>query len=117
MKSHPLDAALLPDVLVVCGGIEVGATSVGNPTVLIEVLSPGTDARDRLGDVADLSAIAGPAALRPDGSRSAARESLRSGRWDLEWLSRRPGNERGTRTFRDLDVPALKRNLPGRVHA
>lgn len=48
MKSRPLDAALLPDVLVVCGGIEPGATSVDNPTVLIEVLSPGTGARDRL---------------------------------------------------------------------
>jgi len=48
MKSRPLDAALLPDVLVVCGGIEAGATSVDNPTVLIEVLSPGTEARDRL---------------------------------------------------------------------
>lgn len=48
LKSHPLDAALLPDVLVVCGGIEAGATSVDNPTVLIEVLSPGTEARDRL---------------------------------------------------------------------
>jgi len=48
MKSRPLDAALLPDVLVVCGGIEAGTTSVDNPTVLIEVLSPGTEARDRL---------------------------------------------------------------------
>lgn len=48
MKSRSLDAALLPDVLVVCGGIEAGATSVDNPTVLIEVLSPGTEARDRL---------------------------------------------------------------------
>lgn len=48
LKSRPLDAALLPDVLVVCGGIEAGATSVDNPTVLIEVLSPGTEARDRL---------------------------------------------------------------------
>jgi len=48
MKSRPLDAALLPDVLVVCGGIEAGATSVDNLSVLIEVLSPGTEARDRL---------------------------------------------------------------------
>jgi Uma2 family endonuclease len=48
LKSRPLDAALLPDVLVVCGRIEAGATSVDNPTVLIEVLSPGTEARDRL---------------------------------------------------------------------
>ncbi|KQP10751.1 hypothetical protein ASF28_06515 [Methylobacterium sp. Leaf99] len=48
LKSRPLDGALLPDVLVVCGGIEAGATSVDNPTVLIEVVSPGTEARDRL---------------------------------------------------------------------
>lgn len=47
MKSKTLDAAMLPDVLVVCGDIEPGATSVENPTVLVEVLSPGTEARDR----------------------------------------------------------------------
>lgn len=37
-----------PDVLVVCGDLEPGTTSVDNPTVLFEVLSPGTEARDRL---------------------------------------------------------------------
>ncbi|CAA2100130.1 hypothetical protein MBUL_00516 [Methylobacterium bullatum] len=47
LKSRPLDAAMLPEILVVCGGIESGATSVDNPTVVIEVLSPGTEARDR----------------------------------------------------------------------
>lgn len=47
MKSRPLDAAMLPDVMVVCGDIEPGATSVDDPTVLVEVLSPGTEARDR----------------------------------------------------------------------
>ena len=47
MKCRALDAAMLPDVLVVCGGLERGATSVDNPTVLFEVLSPGTEARDR----------------------------------------------------------------------
>jgi Uma2 family endonuclease len=47
MKSRPHDAAMLPDVLVVCGDLEPGATSVDNPTVLFEVLSPGTEARDR----------------------------------------------------------------------
>ena len=38
---------LLPDVLVVCGDLEPGATSVDDATVLFEVLSPGTEARDR----------------------------------------------------------------------
>ncbi|WP_264049825.1 Uma2 family endonuclease [Methylobacterium flocculans] len=47
MKSKPLEAAMLPDVLVVCGDIEPGATSVENPTVLVEVLSPGTEEQDR----------------------------------------------------------------------
>ncbi|WP_339162180.1 Uma2 family endonuclease [Methylobacterium bullatum] len=47
MKSKPLDAAMLPDVLVVCGDLEPGTTSVDNPTILFEVLSPGTEARDR----------------------------------------------------------------------
>jgi Uma2 family endonuclease len=47
MKSRPLEAAMLPDVLVVCGDLEPGATSVDNPTVLFEVLSPGTEGRDR----------------------------------------------------------------------
>lgn len=47
MKSRSLDAAMLPDVLVVCGDLEPGATSVDSPSVLFEVLSPGTEGRDR----------------------------------------------------------------------
>lgn len=47
MKSRALEAAMLPDVIVVCGDIAPGATSVDNPRVLFEVLSPGTEARDR----------------------------------------------------------------------
>jgi Uma2 family endonuclease len=47
IKSRPLDAAMLPDVLVVCGDLEPGATSVDSPSVLFEVLSLGTEARDR----------------------------------------------------------------------
>lgn len=47
MKSRALDAAMLPDVLVVCGDLEPGATSTDDPVVLFEVLSPGTEARDR----------------------------------------------------------------------
>lgn len=47
MKNRALDAAMLPDVLVVCGDLEPGATSVDDAKVLFEVLSPGTEARDR----------------------------------------------------------------------
>lgn len=47
LKSRPLDAGMPPDVLVACGDLEPGATSVDNSTVLFEVLSPGTEARDR----------------------------------------------------------------------
>lgn len=47
MKSRPLDAAMLPDVMVVCGDLEPGANSTDDPVVLFEVLSPGTEARDR----------------------------------------------------------------------
>lgn len=48
MKSRSLDAAMLPNVIVICGDIEPGATSVDTPSVLFEVLSPGTKARDRI---------------------------------------------------------------------
>ena len=48
MKEKKLDAQLLPDVMVVCGDLEPGATSTGEPVVLVEVLSIGTEARDRL---------------------------------------------------------------------
>ena len=47
MKSRPLEAAMLPDVLVVCGDLEPGATSTDDPIVLFEVLSPGSQDRDR----------------------------------------------------------------------
>jgi hypothetical protein len=39
---------LLPDVVVVCGDLEPGATSTDEPAVIFEVLSTGTEARDRL---------------------------------------------------------------------
>ena len=35
------------DVLVVCGDLEPGATSVDTPSVLFEVMSPGSESRDR----------------------------------------------------------------------
>jgi Uma2 family endonuclease len=47
LKSKPLEAALLPDVMVLCRDLEPGATSTSDPTVLFEVMSVGTEARDR----------------------------------------------------------------------
>lgn len=47
MKDRGLAAQLLPDVMVVCGDLEPGATSTNEPVVLFEVLSIGTEARDR----------------------------------------------------------------------
>lgn len=47
MKRKALDASLLPDIMVVCGDLEPGATSTDAPVVLFEVLSAGTEARDR----------------------------------------------------------------------
>jgi Uma2 family endonuclease len=47
VKRKEDDAALLPDVVVVCGDLEEGATSTDSPIVIFEVLSTGTEARDR----------------------------------------------------------------------
>jgi Uma2 family endonuclease len=47
MKERLLDAAMLPDVIVRCGPLEPGATSINDPVVLCEVLSAGTEGRDR----------------------------------------------------------------------
>lgn len=47
MKSRALDAAMLPDVSVVCGDIEPGATSGDDPRGVFEPLAPGTEARNR----------------------------------------------------------------------
>jgi Uma2 family endonuclease len=49
MKKKTLEAAMLPDVMVRCGGpLEPGVASVDDPVVLVEVMSHGTQARDRL---------------------------------------------------------------------
>jgi Uma2 family endonuclease len=48
MKQKALSAQLLPDVMVVCGDLEPGATSTAEPVVVIEVLSVGTEGRDRI---------------------------------------------------------------------
>lgn len=47
VKEKSLDFAVLPDVVVRCGRLETGATSVNDPVVVVEVLSPGTASRDR----------------------------------------------------------------------
>ncbi|MBV8567644.1 MAG: Uma2 family endonuclease [Methylobacteriaceae bacterium] len=48
VKDQTLDAAALPDVMVRCDPLEPGATSLDDPIVVIEVMSQGTEARDRL---------------------------------------------------------------------
>lgn len=48
MKEKKLDAQLLPDVMVVCGDLEPGATGTSEPVVLVEVTSVGSEGRDRL---------------------------------------------------------------------
>jgi len=47
MKEKAIDSATLPDVMARCGAMEPGATSVNDPTVLVEVMSEGSKARDR----------------------------------------------------------------------
>ncbi len=47
MKERALVSQLLPDVMVVCGDLEPGATSTAEPVVLVEVLSVGSVGRDR----------------------------------------------------------------------
>ncbi|WP_246662206.1 Uma2 family endonuclease [Prosthecodimorpha hirschii] len=47
LKRRELDFAVLPDVMVRCGPMEPASASVPDPMVVIEVLSPGTEPRDR----------------------------------------------------------------------
>lgn len=47
MKNRELNSALLPDVMVRCGALPSGATSLADPVVIFEVLSDGSAARDR----------------------------------------------------------------------
>jgi Uma2 family endonuclease len=48
LKKRENDLAALPDVMVRCGKIEPGATSIEDPIVLFEVVSPGSEGKDRL---------------------------------------------------------------------
>lgn len=48
VKDAALEAAMLPDVVVQFGPLGKGATSTDRPVVVIEVLSMGSEARDRI---------------------------------------------------------------------
>lgn len=48
LKEDELDSSLLPDVIVRCGPMVPGATSLNDPTVLVEVMSDGSVGRDRV---------------------------------------------------------------------
>lgn len=47
MRRKDLKSALLPDIMVRCGPLAAGATSLEDPIVIFEVLSDGSAARDR----------------------------------------------------------------------
>ncbi|MDX7950088.1 Uma2 family endonuclease [Lichenihabitans sp. Uapishka_5] len=47
MKNKAVESATLPDVMVACGPLRSGATSVDNPVILVEVMSRGSAHRDR----------------------------------------------------------------------
>ncbi len=47
MKNTSVESATLPDVMVRCGSIPPGSTSFDDPIVLVEVVSPGSEGRDR----------------------------------------------------------------------
>ena len=48
LKEDALDSSLLPDVIVRCGPMAPGATSLNDPSILVEVLSDGSVGRDRV---------------------------------------------------------------------
>jgi len=47
LKQKLLDLQVFPDVMVRCGSLEPGAAYLSDPVVIVEVLSPGTESRDR----------------------------------------------------------------------
>ncbi len=48
MKVRVRDAFYYPDLVVVCGAIDAGAYYQSAPTLIVEILSESTEARDRL---------------------------------------------------------------------
>lgn len=47
LKQKLLELQVFPDVMMRCGPLEPGAVHLSDPVVIVEVLSPGTEARDR----------------------------------------------------------------------
>lgn len=47
LKDRSIELNALPDVMVRCGKLESGETYLSDPVVIVEVLSVGTEARDR----------------------------------------------------------------------
>lgn len=48
LKEQKDELSTFPDLMVRCGAIELGATSINDPIALIEVVSPGSEEKDRL---------------------------------------------------------------------
>ncbi len=48
LKQRKTDLAALPDLMIHCGTPKAGMTSFDDPLILVEVVSPGSEARDRL---------------------------------------------------------------------
>ena len=48
LKDRTLDLAALPDLMVHCGKLSPEVTELSDPIVVVEILSPGSEARDRL---------------------------------------------------------------------
>lgn len=47
LRDKPTESSTLPDVIVHCRPLEPGASALNDPTVLVEVMSEGSKARDR----------------------------------------------------------------------
>ena len=48
LRAALQESSLLPDVMVHCNLFDRGATSISNPNVLVEIVSPGSEGRDRV---------------------------------------------------------------------
>ena len=48
LKDRSIELTALPDLMVQCGTLPPGATELSDPIVAVEILSPGSEARDRL---------------------------------------------------------------------
>ena len=48
LKDRSIESSILPDVMVRCGPMAPGTSSVNDPAVLVEVLSDGSVGRDRV---------------------------------------------------------------------